>query len=176
MSYPRGHEWFRRLALGLAFASVIFAGRVSAAPHADRQFFDVAGLEATNDPYLSDVFVWPGESLGGPDGGPVFARGAPAPQVERTEAGTQMDDEQIRIEHALEAQAQGGLSGYVIEVVNTLVPATESLTAGDRRSTDTGVRPDGDQLAIEHELEALAQGGMAGYLNPEQLTTGTDRE
>ena len=175
MSYPRGHQWFRRLALGLAFASVIFAGRVSAAPHADRQFFDVAGLEATNDPYLSDVFVWPGESLGGPDGGPVFARSA-ASQVERTVAGAQTDDEQTRIEHALDAQAQGGLSGYLIEVVNALFPPAESLTAADRRSTDTGVRPDGDQLAIEHELEALAQGGMAGYLNREQLTTGTDRE
>ena len=175
MSYPRGHQWFRRLALGLAFASVIFAGRVSAAPHADRQFFDVAGLEATNDPYLSDVFVWPGESLGGPDGGPVFARSA-ASQLERTVAGAQTDDEQTRIEHALDAQAQGGLSGYLIEVVNVLFPAAESLTAADRGSTDTGVRPDGDQLAIEHELEALAQGGMAGYLNREQLTTGTDRE
>ena len=31
MSYRRRHRWFRRLALGLAFASVMFAGRVSVA-------------------------------------------------------------------------------------------------------------------------------------------------
>ena len=174
MSYPMSHQWFRRLALGLAFASVIFAGRVSAAPHADRQFFDLAGLQATNDPYLSDVFVRPGESLGGPDGGPVMARSALASQVARTEAHSQTD-EQIRIEHALEAQAQGGVSGYLIGVVNALVPAAQSLTA-DESETETPVRPDGDQIAIENELEALQQGGMAGYLNREQLTTGTDRE
>ncbi len=29
MSYPRRHRWFRRMTLGLALASVIFAGRVS---------------------------------------------------------------------------------------------------------------------------------------------------
>ena len=31
MSYRRRHRWFRRMALGLAFASVIFAGRASVA-------------------------------------------------------------------------------------------------------------------------------------------------
>ena len=31
MSYRRRHRWFRRMALGLAFASVLFAGRVSVA-------------------------------------------------------------------------------------------------------------------------------------------------
>jgi hypothetical protein len=121
MSYPRRHRWFRRMALGLALASVIFAGRVSAAPHADEYFFDPDGLQATNDPYLSDVFVRPGESLGGPDGGPV-------------------------------------------------------MTSSALASTSEDVRPDGDQIAIEHELEALMQGGMAAYLNPEQNTTGMDRE
>ena len=29
MSYRRRHRWFRRLALGLAFATAVFAGRVS---------------------------------------------------------------------------------------------------------------------------------------------------
>lgn len=31
MSYRRRHRWFRRLALGLAFATAMFAGRVSVA-------------------------------------------------------------------------------------------------------------------------------------------------
>ena len=124
MSYRRRHRWFRRMALGLAFASVVFAGRVSVAaakfdegtggsryvsaggwsgpvdkesgiplsagiPHGDEQFVaeqeiqvipylsqgilteaeaQAASAEAIHDPYLTDVFVRPGESLGGPDG------------------------------------------------------------------------------------------------------------
>lgn len=177
MSYPRSHRSFRRVALGLAFASVIFAGRVSAAPDADREFFDLPGLQATSDPYTSDLFVRPGESLGGPDGGPIMAGSvAVASQIARTQGGSQLDDEQMRIEHALEAQAQGGVSGYVIEVVEALVPGAASLTDADRPTTDVSVRPDGDQIAIEHELEALSQGGMAGYLNPQQRTSGIDRE
>ena len=31
MSYRSRHRWFRRMALGLAFASVMFVGRVSVA-------------------------------------------------------------------------------------------------------------------------------------------------
>src|SRR3954470_9093779 len=117
MSYRRKHRWFRRMALGLAFASVMFAGRVSVAaakfdegtsgsryvsaggwsglvgmqsgvpvsagiPQGDEQFIapdsvqvipylshgilseadaQVAAAEAIHDPYLTDVFVRPGE-------------------------------------------------------------------------------------------------------------------
>lgn len=124
MSYRRRHRWFRRMALGLAFASVVFAGRVSVAsakfdegtdgsryvsaggwsglvdmesgvplsagiPEGDEQFIDdqavqvipylshgiltqseaqSAAAEAIHDPYLTDLFVRPGEALGGPDG------------------------------------------------------------------------------------------------------------
>jgi hypothetical protein len=129
MSYRRRHRWFRRMALGLAFASVLFAGRASVAaakidpgtdgtstryvaaggwsglvdvesgiplsagiPHGDEQFIadqgvqvipylshglltqedaDAASAQAIHDPYLTDVFVRPGESLGGPDGDAV---------------------------------------------------------------------------------------------------------
>jgi hypothetical protein len=127
MSYRRRHRWFRRMALGLAFASVMFAGRASVAvakidpgtggsryvtaggwsgvvdvesgipltagiPHGDEQFIDdqsvevipylshgaltqadadAAAARAIHDPYLTDVFVRPGESLGGPDGDAV---------------------------------------------------------------------------------------------------------
>ena len=125
MSYRRRHRWFRRMALGLAFASVMFAGRASVAlakvdpgtgsgsryvvaggwsgevdmqsgvpitagiPEGDEQFIaldsmqvipylshgiltqeeaDAAAAKAIHDPYLTDVFVRQGESLGGPDG------------------------------------------------------------------------------------------------------------
>jgi hypothetical protein len=124
MSYRRRHRWFRRMALGLAFASVVVAGRASVAaakidpgtggtryvaaggwsgmvdvesgiplsagiPHGDEQYIDEQAVEvipylshgiltqeeadataaqAIHDPYLSDINVRPGESLGGPDG------------------------------------------------------------------------------------------------------------
>lgn len=83
MSYRRRHRWFRRLALGLAFATVVLAGRVSVAAakldegsnvRAELQSPVIQGEEAKSkvaaavDPYLTDVFVRPGESLGGPDG------------------------------------------------------------------------------------------------------------
>jgi hypothetical protein len=125
MSYRRRHRWFRRMALGLAFASVMVAGRASVAaakpdpgpgsgsryvvaggwsgevdmdsgiprsagiPEGDEQFLasdsvqvipylshgiltqadaDAAAAKAIHDPYLTDVFVRQGESLGGPDG------------------------------------------------------------------------------------------------------------
>jgi hypothetical protein len=105
MSYRRRHRWFRRMALGLAFASVMFAGRASVAaakndPGTDGSRYvaaggwsgmvdlesgiplsaglshgiltqedaDAASAQAIHDPYLTDVFVRPGESLGGPDG------------------------------------------------------------------------------------------------------------
>ena len=132
MSYRRRHRWFRRMALGLAFAAAIFAGRASVAaakfdegtggsryvaaggwsglvdpetgiplsagiPHGDEQFIDeqavqvipylshgiltqeqadAAAAKAIHDPYLTDVFVRPGESLGGPDGDAIAIRNA----------------------------------------------------------------------------------------------------
>lgn len=59
MTYRRRHRWLRRLALGLAFAAF-------ASPAAAK--FDEGARQATTDPYLTDVFVRQGESLGGPDG------------------------------------------------------------------------------------------------------------
>jgi hypothetical protein len=149
MSNPRKHRWFRRLALGLAFASVTFAGRAAVAPakidpgtqgsgyvkaggwsglvdlesgiplsagipHGDEQFIDEQAVDVipylshgiltpeqanltqarADDPYLNDVNVRPGESLGGPDGGPRVARPALETQVSRAGKDEQTDDEQ----------------------------------------------------------------------------------
>ncbi len=49
-----------------------------------------AAAQADDDPYLTDVNVRPGESLGGPDGGPVVTR----PQATRAEAKPQPDHNQ----------------------------------------------------------------------------------
>ena len=133
MSYLKKHRRFRRIALGLAFASVMFVGRASVAPAkidpgthlsghvtaggwsgmvdlesgipqsagiplGDDELIDGqavgvipylshgiltqdeadATAQAGDDPYLTDVHVRPGESLGGPDGGPA----APRPALE----------------------------------------------------------------------------------------------
>jgi hypothetical protein len=117
MKYRRRQRWLRRLALGLAFATVVVGGRVSpafakpdeggaatryastegwsgpvdengipvsAGIPTEEQTIQVipylshgmlteadasqAAAEAIHDPYLTDVFVRQGESLGGPDG------------------------------------------------------------------------------------------------------------
>ena len=86
------NRWLRRIALGLVFASVLVAGRVSPA----------AATEPIQDPYLADVFVRPGESLGGPDGGPTATRSA-----------SSRDGDQIAIENAIDdARARGASSAY----------------------------------------------------------------
>jgi hypothetical protein len=145
MSYPRKHRWFRRTVLGLAFASVLFAGRASVVaakidpdtdgtgyvtaggwsgmvdlesgiplsagiPRGEEEPIDAQTLtvipylshgmltpeEADDDPYLTDIHVRPGESLGGPDGGPVAERPALESNDTRAQTEQQEDDEQTQ--------------------------------------------------------------------------------
>ena len=66
MTFRRRNWWFRRLAIGLALAA--FATPAAAQPDEN------GGRTVTAvDPYLTDVFVRPGESLSGPDGGSLAA-------------------------------------------------------------------------------------------------------
>jgi hypothetical protein len=65
MSYRRRHRWLRRLALGLALLTAASVGRVSVAA---AKVHEGVPVQAQNDPYLTDVFVRPGESIGAPDG------------------------------------------------------------------------------------------------------------
>jgi len=59
---------------------------------------DATGAQADDDPYLNDVNIRPGESLGGPDGGPVVKRSALETQGARAKADEQTDDEQAEDE------------------------------------------------------------------------------
>jgi hypothetical protein len=68
MSYRRRHRWFRRMALGLAFATAVFAGRASVAVATLDERTSSAPVATATDPYLTDVFVRPGEGLGSADG------------------------------------------------------------------------------------------------------------
>ena len=151
MSYLKKHRWFRRMALGLAFASVMFVGRASVAPakidpgtdvsghvtaggwsgmvdlesgipisagipQGDEQFIDAqsvtvipylshgiltqdeadATAQTNGDPYRTDVNVRPGESLGGPDGGPAAPRPALESKDTSAKSFTQADIERMR--------------------------------------------------------------------------------
>jgi hypothetical protein len=198
MSYRRRHRWFRRMALGLAFASVIFAGRVSVAaakfdegtsgsryvtaggwsgqvdmesgiplsagiPHGDEQFVDAqavqvvpylsqgiltqeqadaAAAEAIRDPYLTDVFVRPGESLGGPDGLDIALQNAIESQsVVQAEAihDPYLTDVFVRPGESLGGPdgseaieksalaAQSGISSDELAFTNAVVAAAEAL-------------------------------------------------
>ena len=60
MSHRSRIRWYRRLAVGLAFAA--FAAPAAARPDAQ------GGAAGPADPYLTDVFVRPGEAQPGPDG------------------------------------------------------------------------------------------------------------
>ena len=55
-----------------------------------------AAAKADDDPYLTDVNVRPGESLGGPDGGPAAPRPALKSKDTSAKADTQADIERMR--------------------------------------------------------------------------------
>jgi hypothetical protein len=195
MSHRKRHQWSRRLALGLALAAAIFAGRVSAAaaaeidgstdasvyvsgwaslegesglgagiPYGDDQVLPEEDLPVI--PYLSHGILTPeaaqaasvrplvsrSRSRRRPDGDEIAiknvlqSRGkltsaelafvkrivgtaaAPAqaePERSRSEIEPALDDTQRRVEHALEAQGQGGLSGHMLEVADAVLTAAE---------------------------------------------------
>ena len=97
MSYLNKNR-FRRVVLGLAVASAVCAGSVMAASNDD-------------DPHQTDIYVRAGESLGGPDGGPVLSNVLRSGR--RTASDVQADSQQAQIEQSLEAQAQAELSDYL---------------------------------------------------------------
>ena len=101
MTYRRRHRWLRRLALGLAFATfvapaaarpvdesgagpgVVTAGgsTIEVIPYLSHGVLTeadqaAAAAEAIHDPYLTDLFVRPGESLGRPDGDAIAFKNA----------------------------------------------------------------------------------------------------
>jgi hypothetical protein len=180
------------MALGLAFASVMFAGRASVAaakldpgtgssryvaaggwsgevdpesgiplsagiPQGDEQFIDskavqvvpylshglltqeqadAAAARAIHDPYLSDVFVRPGESLGGPDG------------------------DAIAFANAIQSQQP-----LVIPYLSHgMLTGADAQAVAARRihdpypSSARETRPDGDTVAFDNAIQSQQQG------------------
>jgi hypothetical protein len=169
------------MALGLAFASVMVAGRASVAaakfdegtegaryvaaggwsglvdmesgiplsagiPHGDEQFIDGQGVQvipylshglltqedadaaaaqAIHDPYLTDVFVRPGESLGGPDGDAIALKNALETQA--AAAAEQIRDPYLTDVFVRPGESLGGPDGGEIPFANAIVAAADSL-------------------------------------------------
>jgi hypothetical protein len=211
MSYRRRHRWFRRMALGLAFASVMVAGRASVAaakpdpgtgsgsryvvaggwsgevdsqsgvpiaagiPEGDEQFIadqsvqvipylshgiltqdqaDAAAAKAIHDPYLTDVFVRQGESLGGPDGDAVaFANALKSQQptvIPYLSHGlTEADAEALAAKTVHDpfptSALQSSVDGDAVAFANAIVGAADSLhdplTAEEQGSTSVQFVP-----------------------------------
>ena len=192
MSHRRKHRWLRRLALGLAFASIVspagakidegatgssyvtaggWAGYVDPATGVPLSA-GIAGFESqvilgedvkskaaahaqTADPYLTDVAVRQGESLGGPDGAAqpfaqvgtqTFVQGVtdfPRPLLAR---GTRPDDLANRFAH----------SDAAIR--------TELASSGSKVEWDDAV-----SMGIAGIVLALALGLGLGYLKRPKL-------
>ena len=226
MSYRRRHRWFRRMALGLAFASVLAAGRVSVAaakfdegtsgsryvaaggwsgqvdmesgiplsagiPHGDEQFLDsqavqvipylshgmlteaearaasLATAEAIHDPYLTDLFVRPGESLGGPDGEAIaFANAIEAQSLATAET---IHDPYV----------SPGVLGEAVKTnvadVKFVPPVISYLSHGMTADDVAGLRPDdrGDRFAhsdVPAPVEVSSSGSTIEW--NEALTVG----
>jgi len=184
------------MALGLAFAAVMFAGRASVAaakiepgtgssryvaaggwsgevdsesgiplsagiPQGDEQFIDptvaqvvpylshglltqeqadAAAAQAIHDPYLTDIFVRPGESLGGPDG------------------------DAIAFANALVAAADSLHDPIGAGEQETTVAAAEAVH--DRYPSVTSPRPDGDEIAIGNAIGAQTLAAAEAIRDP----------
>jgi hypothetical protein len=104
MTFRRRQRWLRRLALGFAIATALFAGRVSPAW---AKFDDGPGTKVT-DPYLTDINVRQSESQGGPDGG--------QPSSQSTQAVVRPDDRADRFSPSdVPAPAEPASNGSTIE-------------------------------------------------------------
>ena len=223
MSYRRRHRWFRRMALGLAFASVVFAGRASVAaakfdegtngsryvaaggwsgqvdmesgipmsagiPHGDEQFVDpqtvmvipylshgvlteadaqAAAAEAIHDPYLSDIFVRPGESLGGPDGDTIAIRNALETQT--LQVAEAIHDPYLSDIFVRPGESLGGPDGEEIAFANALVASAESLHDPIPAEGWTVVPYLSQGMLTEADVQAAQQSTVDSYVSPSVL-------
>lgn len=185
MSYRRRHRWFRRMALGLAFAAITFAGGASVAyakvdeggkgdgvqvipylshgilTEADR---DIAAAEAIHDPYLTDVFARPGEASTGPDGMSVEE------WAQSVVAGADS------LHDPLTAEEQWTVVPYLSQGILTDADrdaaAAEAIHDRPVMSSES-TRPSGDEIAISNAIadRALREQSVSGpySLSREQL-------
>ena len=156
MSYRRRHRWFRRMALGLAFASVMVAGRASVA---------AAKIDPATD---SSRYVAAGGWSGEVDVESGIPLSAGIPQGDEQFIDGQAVDVIPYLSHGILTQEDA--DAEAIAFANALVAAAESLhdpigpgeqatvaaaqTVHDRYPSVTSPRPDGDEIAIGNAIEA----------------------
>jgi len=138
MSYRRRHRWFRRMALGLAFASVLFAGRVSVAAAK----FD----EGTSGSRYVAVGGWSGQV--------DMESGIPL------SAGIPHGDEQFIDPQALQ------VIPYLSHGVLTEQGTVDGAASIHDRYPVNSTRPDGDQIAIRNAIEAQTLSAAEGIHDP----------
>ncbi len=173
MSYRRRHRWFRRMALGLAFASVMVAGRASVAaakidPVTDGSRYVAAGGWSGEVDVESGIPL----SAGIPQGDEQFIDGQAVEVIPYLSHGilTQEDADAAFARAIHDPYTLGGPDGDAIAFANALVAAAESLhdpigvgeqetvaaaqAVHDRYPSVTSPRPDGDEIAIGNAIEA----------------------
>jgi len=133
MSYRRRHRWFRRMALGLAFASVMFAGRASVAAAK----FD-EGTDGSR--YIS---------AGGWSGLVDMESGIPL------SAGIPHGDEQFLAEQ--EVQVIPYLSHGMLTEQDVQAAAAEAIH--DPYVVESQISPSGDEIAFKNAIES--QGNLS---------------
>ena len=133
MTFRRKQRWLRRIALGLAVASATFAtpalakfdagaggarhvtaGGWSGYVDSETGVPVSAGLAGVEDPFLTDIAVRQGESLGGPDGYQPILRAGEAQTF--SNVATRPDDRADRFAHADATQPMAASeSGRAVE-------------------------------------------------------------
>jgi hypothetical protein len=164
MSYRRRHRWFRRMALGLAFASVLFAGRVSVAAAK----FD----EGTNGSRYVAAGGWSGqvdmesgipESAGIPHGDEQFIDPQAVQVIPYLSQGMLSESDELAFANAVVAAAES--------LHDPIGPGEqERIAAGaaihDRYPSVGSRRPDGDELAIRNAIEAQTLAAAEAIRDP----------
>ena len=166
MSYRRRHRWFRRMAFGLAFASVLFAGRVSVA--AAKPDEDTSGSR-----YVA-AGGWSGQvdmesgiplSAGIPHGGEQFVDPQAVQVIPYLSHGvlTEADAQALAFINAVVAAAESLHDPIGAGEQDATVVAAESIR--DRPSAGA-TRPDGDEIAIRNAIEAQTLAAAEAIRDP----------
>ena len=166
MSYRRRHRWFRRMALGLAFASVMFAGRVSVAAAK----FD----EGTGGSRYVAAGGWSGQvdmesgiplSAGIPHGDEQFIDPQAVQVIPYLSHGmlTEADAQALAFANAVVAAAES-LHDPIGPGEQETVAAAAAIH--DRYPSVGSTRPDGDEIAIRNAIEAQTLAAAEAIRDP----------
>ena len=172
MSYRRRHRWFRRMALGLAFASVLAAGRVSVAAAK----FD----EGTSGSRYVAAGGWSGQvdmesgipmSAGIPHGDEQFIDSQAVQVIPYLSHGMLTESDELAFANAVIAAAES--------LHDPIGPgelgAVAAATAIHDRYPVGSTRPDGDTLAIRNAIEAQTLAAAAGKAIHDRYPIGSSR-